>query len=195
LITAIDHAVFRHGFTDFHERLDQFRVVTQTSTFQIFFQFRRTELSKSTLCSAQVAGELIAADLLVCFNVSSPLLGGFLPGFNLLLLDHWHDLGAVQVDNLLRLLIGQVQFTGDRLELLQSSSIKILSFGWFELVFLRRAFLLLLFFFARLFLFWLITISRFFFLRLVAVGAPIAAGAGSGTSTNWLEPSSRTGVT
>lgn len=103
-------------------------------------------------------------------NAQNIIDGGFLPGFNLLLLDHWHDLGAVQVDHLLRLLIGQVQFTGDRFELFQGSGIKLLSFGWFELVFLRRSFWLLLFV-IRLFLFWLITISRFFFLRFVTFSA------------------------
>lgn len=58
----------------------------------------------------------------------------------------------------------------DDIQFVMGSGIKLLSFGWFELVFLRRSFWLLLFV-IRLFLFWLITISRFFFLRFVTFSA------------------------
>jgi hypothetical protein len=85
------------------------------------------ELFQCTLRSAEVCGQLVAADLFVCLHVSAHLRSAparLLP-----------DAAAhrpeflVCVHQLLRLLIGQVQIAGNRLEVLQRFGIQLNAFA------------------------------------------------------------------
>jgi hypothetical protein len=86
------------------------------------------ELVQCTLRSAEVCGQLVAADLFVSLHVSCPLFCLRLPGFCLTLL-HTGQNFRVCVHQLLRLLIGQVQIAGNRLEVLQRFGIQLNAFA------------------------------------------------------------------
>src|SRR5699024_2996185 len=128
---------------------------------QIFFEFRCPELVKRTLCDAKVRNQLVATDFFVSFYIRSPLLGCFLPGFCLALLNTCQNL-RISINQLLRLLVSQVKFSRHRLEFLQRFCIQLYAFGSLKLVLLRRTlWFIAVLFFILLIVFRLFVISRF----------------------------------
>jgi hypothetical protein len=118
-------------------------VVTQTGCVQVFFQFWMPNWSRARCAALRFAVSLSppislsaftsAAHCSVCACQASACAAAHRKDFR------------VGVHQLLSLLIGQVQIAGNRLEVLQRFGIQLNAFASLKLVFLRRAFLLLLF--------------------------------------------------